>query len=231
MPNVPFNPWLLFIAAAYLVGGIPFGLLIGMARGIDIREHGSKNIGATNTWRVLGKKAGITCFILDVLKGAVPVLVSGAVMHTLGARTLDQTTSWWWLSVGIAAVLGHMFSPYIGFKGGKGVATGFGAMAAFWPHVTVTAFLALAIWIVCAKVSRMVSVSSCIAAVSMPLSLALLRLLGWPAEGLSGAFPYLGVTSILAILVVWRHRSNLVRVLNGTENKLGPKPAAEPNTH
>lgn len=230
MPNAPWIFWLLFALAAYLVGAIPFGLLIGKTRGIDIREHGSRNIGATNTWRVLGKKAGITCFALDVLKGAVPVIVSGAVMHTLGVRTLDQASAWSWLGVGIAAVLGHMFSPYIGFKGGKGVATGFGAMAAFWPGVTITALIALVLWIILAKVTRMVSVSSCVAAVSMPLSVTLLRLAGWPAHGLDGASPYLVVTGVLAILVVWRHRSNLVRVFNGTENKLGRTPSRGPDT-
>lgn len=225
----PTAQWLFFIAAAYLIGAIPFGLLIGRARGIDIREHGSRNIGATNTWRVLGRKAGITCFILDVLKGAIPVLVSGAVMRTLGVRNLDQSSALWWLLVGIAAVLGHMFSPYIGFKGGKGVATGFGVMVAFWPSITITALVALALWIILAKVTRMVSVSSCVAALSMPVSVALLRLAGWPVPGFDGALPSLGVTGLLAILVVWRHRSNLVRVFNGTENKLGPKPAAGPD--
>ncbi len=229
MPNAPFISWLLFIAAAYLVGSIPFGLLIGKMRGIDIREHGSKNIGATNTWRVLGKKAGITCFALDLLKGAAPVLVSGAVMRTLGERSLDQTTAWWWLGVGIAAVLGHMFSIYIGFKGGKGVATGFGVMVAFWPAITLPALIALVLWIILAKATRMVSISSCIAAITLPVSLALLRLAGWPSHGLEGAAPYLGVTGLLAFLVVWRHRSNLIRVFNGTENKLGEKAVSDTN--
>lgn len=218
--------WLLMMGIAYLVGGVPFGLLIGLARGVDIRQHGSRNIGATNTWRVLGARAGTFAFILDFLKGALPVLVSGAIMHTLGARIIATPDAWSWLGVAIAAVLGHMFSPYLRLKGGKGVATAFGAMLALWPHVTFATLIALIVWIACAKVTRMVSASSIAAAIVLPTSIALLRLVGWPIAGFAGAAPFLIVTGALATLVIVRHRANIVRILNGTENRIGAKKQA-----
>ncbi len=133
--------WAALLALAFLAGSIPFGLLIAKSKGVDIRAHGSGNIGATNVGRVLGKRFGFACFFLDALKGALPVVIAGLVVGLWG-RPLEGIASadaWLWLAVGMLALLGHMFSPWIGFKGGKGVATGFGAMVAMWTPLTLPA--------------------------------------------------------------------------------------------
>lgn len=220
--------WALLIAAAYLVGSIPFGLLIGMSRGIDIREHGSRNIGATNAGRVLGRPWGLLCFALDLLKGALPVIAAGWRAGLLGRAILAPTEAALWIAVAVAAVLGHMFPIYLRFKGGKGVATGFGVLLGLWGVLTVPALVALAVWVVAARLTRYVSLSSCLAAGSLPIAAA-----AWVAlsagfqgratiEGLRHAWPFFLMTVGLAGLVVWKHRANLARIRAGTEPKIGP---------
>lgn len=222
--------WLLLSLGAYLIGSVPFGLLIGLARGVDIRQHGSKNIGATNAGRVLGRKWGVLCFVLDALKGAAPVIVAGKMTGVWGVADPAPAASLAWLGVGVAALIGHMFPVWLRFKGGKGVATGFGAMVATWPGVTLPAAAALLAWIVALKITRYVSVSSCVAACVLPVSLAALRAMGWPVGGTwTGAWAYLGVTTLLGAMVVWKHRANFARLRAGTEPKVGrPKPAPTP---
>ena len=166
--------WIGFVALAYLAGSIPFGLLIGLSKGVDIRQHGSGNIGATNAGRTLGRRVGALCFLLDLSKGAAPVLVAGVVMHTLGHRDLTQSQTAWWFAVAGAAIAGHMHPVWLRFKGGKGVATGFGSLVAMWPVVSIAAFVALAIWVLCVRLTRYVGVSSCAAAASLPISIAIL---------------------------------------------------------
>lgn len=220
--------WLIAIAASYLIGGIPFGVLIARSKGIDIRQHGSKNIGATNVWRTLGRKYGLLCFALDFLKGAVPVLAAGAIFKTLGATALPPQTSWLWLAVAVAAVVGHMHSPFLGFAGGKGVATGFGAMVAVWPHITAAALIALAVWLLTLKIWKMVSISSCLAAATMPLAILLLSALArWPG-GPQTAWPFIALTTLVALLVIYKHRANLARIRAGTERRIGASPPAPP---
>ncbi|MCA9297366.1 MAG: glycerol-3-phosphate acyltransferase, partial [Phycisphaerales bacterium] len=116
-----WTPW---IIGAFLAGSIPFGVLIGRFRGINIREQGSKNIGATNVGRVLGKPWGRLCFALDMLKGALPVMIAGLIMNTWGhdLAHLSAIALWGWTLTMVAPVLGHMFPPWLGFRGGKGVA-------------------------------------------------------------------------------------------------------------
>ncbi|GAB4549837.1 MAG: glycerol-3-phosphate 1-O-acyltransferase PlsY [Phycisphaerales bacterium] len=218
----------LMILGAYLIGAIPFGYLIARAKGIDIRAHGSGNIGATNVMRVLGKGPGIACFALDVAKGALPVVIGGALLGVLGRHDLSPGESLVWLWVAITTVVGHMFPVYLDFKGGKGVATGFGALAAMWPVVTPAPVIALALWIVTLKLTRYVSVASCVAAVSLALSIVALRALGWGrpdgadawAHVLAG-WPVIAVMALLGALVVYRHRGNLARVSRGEEPKVG----------
>jgi glycerol-3-phosphate acyltransferase PlsY len=211
-------PLILAIAAAYLLGSLPVGLLMGKAKGVDIREHGSGNIGATNAMRVLGRPLGIACFLLDVAKGALPVVAAGLWLGYLGDESLPTADAFAWFAVGIASVLGHMFSLYIGFKGGKGVATGFGALLGLWPWVTYPAFAALFIWYATLKLTRYVSVSSCVAALSVPISVTTAALI---RDDLPGAWPFAVVTAALAALVIWKHRGNLARVRAGTEPKTG----------
>ena len=211
---------LLFGAAAgFVCGSVPFGLLIARRHGIDIRAHGSGNIGATNVWRVLGPRAGALCFALDVLKGLIPTLSAGWAAGLLGDWRPDQALLWLWQLAMIAPVLGHMFSPFVGFKGGKGVATGLGALLGVYPAMTAAGLGALAVWIVSVKLTRYVGVSSVLAAASLPVwTLLAGRVL---AEGGARVAPCVCVGVLLAALVVYKHRGNLRRTLAGTEPRVG----------
>lgn len=230
--------------AAYLAGSIPFGLLIARTKGIDIRKHGSGNIGATNVWRVLGKGPGLTCFVLDFLKGLAPTLVFGVlvVRSTDTATSLSTSLIAWWLAVAVCAILGHMFPVWLKFKGGKGVATSFGALVGVYPVFSLAALVALVVWLTSAKLTKMVGVSSCLAALAMPIAvmfeLPVARALGWTLAntGTAGgqqtvAWPYVLVSTLLAALVIYKHRANIARTIAGTENKIGAgKPAARAGT-
>jgi acyl phosphate:glycerol-3-phosphate acyltransferase len=225
--------WLLCILAAYLVGAIPFGVLIARSRGIDIRQHGSKNIGATNVGRVLGRRLGILCFVLDVLKGAAPVLAAGIINHVIGhdAQHLSQPQMWLWMAVAAVAVLGHMYSPYIGFVGGKGVATGFGAILAMYPLLTWPAIAAVVVWYLVLRLTRYVSLSSILAALSLPVSSLISAIpahaqrqpLQHTIDHVAHAAPPIIGAAAIALLVVWKHRSNIRRITRGEEPKVGGK--------
>ena len=159
-------PFILFILFAYLLGSVPFGLLIGLSQGKDLRKIGSGNIGATNTGRILGKKWGILCFFLDVLKSLIPMIlvpILNVVDETAGPRELTL-----WLLVGCAAVLGHVFPVYLKFKGGKGVATSLGLVLGLWPYYTLCGAAAFIVWIIGVLITRYVSLSSIIAAICFP---------------------------------------------------------------
>lgn len=214
----PALQWTLAILGAYMLGSVPFGFLIARARGIDIRQHGSRNIGATNVGRVLGRRWGALCFALDTLKGAAAVALAGWWTGALGEAHAPAPEAWLWLGVAIAAVAGHMFTIFLRFKGGKGVATGFGALAAMWPLLTLPALVALGVWLVTLRTTRIVSVSSCVAALSLPLSVAAQSVArgGQWAE----SSPFLIATEALAALVIWKHRGNLRRVASGTEPRV-----------
>jgi len=220
---IPPLPWPAWVALSFLAGSIPFGWLIARAKGVDIRAHGSGNVGATNVGRVLGRKFGIACFVLDALKGAAPTLLAGASRGTLGVAPADLAAGdlWWWLAVAVASLLGHMFSPWIGFRGGKGVATGFGALAAMWTPLTVPAAVALATWLVTVKLTRTVSLASLAGAVAVPVAVAArIALAAEPGRALAAEAPTLGVAVAVALLVGWKHRSNVVRLLRGEELKV-----------
>jgi glycerol-3-phosphate acyltransferase PlsY len=146
---------------------MPFGFLIGKAHGKDLRQIGSGNIGATNAARVLGKKWGIICFLLDVGKGLVPMLL--VPMLWLIDQPFTPREFSLWILVGVAAVLGHVFPVYLGFKGGKGVATSLGIVLGLWPYFTVCGIAVFVIWAATLMIWRYVSLSSMIAAVSFPL--------------------------------------------------------------
>ena len=218
--------WAGVIASAYLVGSIPFGYLVARAKGIDIREHGSGNIGATNVGRVLGKRLGRAVFFLDFAKGAAPVVAAGFLFHILPRSTPDPLTAGLWVTVAVATIVGHVFPIYLRFKGGKGVATTFGALLALWPFVTLPCFVAMLLWAVTLKATRYVSVASCVAAVAVPAGV-----LAASAAGLTtsthgfGAWtiiwPFALATTLVALLVVYRHRGNLARVRAGTEPRVG----------
>lgn len=214
-------PWIIASLAGFVSGSIPFGLLIGRIKGVDVREHGSRNIGATNVGRVLGRPFGYACFVLDALKGAVPVLLAGVLLaeHVPDA----QRTGLLMPLIGIAAILGHIYSPWVSFKGGKGVATSFGALLAMWPLMTFPALGALLLWVVVVKVTHYVSAASMIAALALPV-LLLVRARAWPgSEPMQPAefLPLLIVVTLLAALVIWKHRANIARLRAGTELRVG----------
>jgi len=225
-------PPFMLIPLAFLAGSIPFGFLIARAKGLDIRAHGSGNIGATNVGRVLGKKFGILCFALDFIKGFAPTLAAGLVLGTAQSPTSAPLADvGLWLAAMSAAMLGHVFTPWLGFKGGKGVATGFGAIMGVWPVLTLPAVAAFATWYAVLKLSRYTSVASCAAAAALPLWVALGGLIAvrpttdtsaWPI------WPYLAVASTLAAIAIFMHRTNIKRLRLGTEPKLGQR--AEPGS-
>lgn len=236
--------WALLILASFLSGSVPFGLLIARAKGVDIRRHGSKNIGATNVARVLGWKPGLLCFALDVLKGFAPTFIAGRITGASSMFPLEARAMWLWLAVMAAAVLGHMFSPWVAFKGGKGVATSLGAMLGVFPHLAVPALGALAVWIATVGLTRYVGLASCAAAAALP---GLVWLWGFiagrtvdaarlaaasaaeAAAHHAGRIPLYIVTGLLAALVIYKHRANLARAWAGTENKLGARVPASPD--
>ena len=221
--------WPLFVAGAYVIGSIPFGVLLARTRGIDIRKHGSGNVGATNVGRVLGRRLGLACFVLDVGKGAIPVLVAGWHFQLLGRDTIatPATDSWWWLGVAFAALAGHMASVFLGFRGGKGVATAFGGLVAMWPTLGLAALAAFAAWIMVVLPTRMVSLASMVAAIVLPAVTVWILLSAdvpdsippsdvWPRR-----LPAIIVSSLIGAMILWRHRSNLARIISRTESRIG----------
>lgn len=210
---------LLTVAAAYLIGSIPVGLLIGKAHGIDIRTRGSGNIGATNLGRALGRAWGLTCFVLDVLKGLLPVLAAGYLFGWAGRSDLTGTEIGQWLLIGVLPVIGHVFPVYLKFKGGKGVATGLGVVLGIWPLLTVPALMAALTWLLFAGALRYVGLASVAAAVGLPLYyLVIAEAAGWSLDDTWLLPTGLGV---MALLIVFRHRGNLIRLARGTEARLG----------
>ena len=221
--------WIPFIVAAYVLGSIPFGVLIARSKGVDITSHGSGNIGATNVGRVLGRRFGLVCFALDMAKGAAPVLAAGAWHGDLGspATQIESVDMWLWLAVAAAALIGHMASIFLRFRGGKGVATAFGALLAVWPTLGIPALVALGVWILIMATVRIVSIASMIAAVSLPISVALLMQLDSNGQDLQSGIvaarstPPLAIAGLIAVLVLVRHRSNIARLLKGREQRVG----------
>lgn len=205
---------ILYIVAAYLIGSVPFGFIAGKLRGIDLREHGSCNIGATNAVRVLGKAWGIPVFFCDFLKGMLPLLF---MKYHLGGDITQMSAGdmGWFLGVMFALVMGHTYTCFLGFKGGKGVATTGGCMFAF--SLTI-GFSILGTWIIMMALTRYVSLSSMVAGLMVVLTAA------WEFWYLDGALSTadamaLGLLFLIFSLVVYKHRSNIVRLCNGTEPK------------
>jgi glycerol-3-phosphate acyltransferase PlsY len=204
---------LLFLIMSYALGSVSFALLAGkLLRGIDIREFGSGNVGATNAGRVLGRKVGVGVFLLDVLKGFVPAFVFARACGS-GEDLLVRPG----LLFGVAAILGHSFPFYLRFRGGKGVATSAGVLIAVAPLATG---LALATWVVVIAVTRIVSVASIVAAIVLPCALALME---WNDVRAGGSRDLVVVTALLALLVIFRHRANVRRLLQGVEPRIGSR--------
>jgi glycerol-3-phosphate acyltransferase PlsY len=222
-----YTTFAFIITGAYLLGSIPFGLLIVKAHGKDLRSIGSGNIGATNVSRALGRKWAYICFLLDTLKGLLPMLATMFFIRTTTASgAANQKVVLLWLAVGCAAILGHIFPIYIKFRGGKGVATSFGVALGLWPYYTICALAAIAIWVAVALVWRYVSLASIAASIAFPVALILATILipGWDFAIL---WPLLGAAIAIPIMVVVRHRENIKRLVAGTESKILQKQGAQ----
>jgi glycerol-3-phosphate acyltransferase PlsY len=183
---------------AFLLGSIPFGYILGLVKGIDIRKHGSGNVGATNIARVLGKPYGIAVYILDFLKGYIPTAIA------VGFYGLNSDTTF---LTALGAILGHMFSPFLGFKGGKGVATASGVLFAISP---LLGFITLTIWFIVYKLTGYVSVGSIVAAFS---AMFLAGMFGLPIKVLL-------LIGFVATLILVKHKSNIERLSEGRELKV-----------
>lgn len=198
------------VVGCYLCGSIPFGLIIGKLNKIDIRNHGSGNIGATNVLRVLGKKWGYTCFVLDLLKGLIPVIVSKNL-----ALVNEQSTAAYIPALALfCTVLGHVFSLFLGFKGGKGIATSAGAILAIAPYSLLAG---LVIWFLTFKISGYVSLASILAAIFLPFLTIVentLNLHDTPVSVYSQ-----GMLFVISILVIVKHKSNIHRLKAGNESR------------
>ncbi len=224
---------------AFLLGSVPFGLIIAKIKGIDIREHGSGNIGATNVLRILGKKYGIPCLLLDALKGFIPVVIAVNLVRITGrdlqfhlafldsfhlqlAATEQLKGQFVHVLTALAAVLGHNYSPWIGFKGGKGIATSAGILIALMPMAVV---ILLIVFIITLLATRYVSVASMVSALVLPFLTHLGARFHKSAEGISlweaGTWnkPLFFFSVLIAALAIWKHRANILRLRQGTESR------------
>ncbi|MHC4570785.1 MAG: glycerol-3-phosphate 1-O-acyltransferase PlsY [Planctomycetota bacterium] len=207
--------FVILIIAAYLLGSVPFGLIIAKAHRKDLRSIGSGNIGATNLSRALGRKWAYLCFLLDATKGLIPMLVAAGFISS-PPRIIELLLV---LAVGCAAVLGHIFPIYVKFKGGKGVATSFGVAIGLWPYYTTCSLFALGVWAVTVLIWRYISLASIAASVAFPLALVLVIVLtpGWDFANL---WPLLIAATTIPLIVIVRHRPNIKRLIAGTESKV-----------
>ena len=204
--------WILIVIVSYLLGSIPSGYLVAKSHGIDIRQHGSKNIGATNVLRIMGEKWGYFVFFCDALKGFVSVKVGFSLAGSFGA-TLTLAG----LVAALCCILGHNYPVWLSFKGGKGVATSAGVVIALFPMVIV--LLAGIVWLLVFLLGRYVSLASISAAVALPIAVALFG----PYARINDYWLVLCFSVLAAGLAVWRHRANITRLLNGTESRFGKK--------
>jgi glycerol-3-phosphate acyltransferase PlsY len=202
--------------AAYLLGSIPTGFLVAKARGVDIRKVGSGNIGATNVFRFLGKPAGIFVLFADALKGWLAVVAVPWMINQAFRLPQDQLTQEWLkICAGLCAVLGHNFTCWLHFKGGKGIATSAGVLAALVP---LSLIIILSVWIVVFAFTRYVSLASICAAFALPFA-------AWRTHE---SVTMIAITAALAVLAIYKHKANIKRLLSGTESRLAlKKPATE----
>ncbi len=210
---MPVAVILLIAACAYLLGSIPAGYLAGRATGVDIRQHGSGNVGATNVLRVLGKRYGYGVFFIDALKGFLAVRFAYFVVSRYPARVAHA--EYYAIAAAALAIIGHIAPVWLRFHGGKGVATAAGALFGLMP---IAAGVALVIWIVTFEITRYVSLASAVAAVALPIVLAVLQ-----RSRLGGGSGLLYFSIVMAVLIVWRHRSNFARIRAGTEHRFERK--------
>jgi glycerol-3-phosphate acyltransferase PlsY len=220
--DVMANAWLLgLIVAGYFIGSIPFGLVVGLAKGIDPRTSGSGNIGATNVGRLLGGRYFALVFTLDLLKGMIPVLAAGAILHWEAAIARDYLL---WLLVGAAAIVGHMFSIFLKFKGGKGVATSAGVLLGVFPYYTIPGIIAVVVFVAVFYTTRYVSLGSILGSIAFPLAYVAVGLVrNWPIT--RQQLPLLIFSVVIPAMIVYKHRANIARLRAGTENRIAKRAA------
>ena len=199
---------------AYLLGSIPTGFLVAKARGIDIRTVGSGNIGATNAFRILGRPAGIFVLLADALKGFLACWFVGRLVHQLlaGSSQDDELLK---IIGGVSAILGHNYTCWLKFKGGKGIATSAGVTLALIPEAMA---LALGAWLLLFLLTRYVSVGSLASAIALPLA----------AWGRHYSNRLILIAAVLGVLAIYKHRANIQRLIKGTESRVGKKKKKEP---
>jgi len=237
---------IVFGVCGLVLGSIPFALLLGKANGIDVRTVGSRNVGATNLGRALGLGWFLVCFALDALKGATATVGFGLATGSLGraALELDAGQAWAWLVVAAMPVVGHMYSPWVGFKGGKGVATGLGALLGVFPVLTLPAVGSLVVFLAVLGLWKYVGLASVAAAATLPIwTWYLYSLLLTEREKTAAdaapvdifsteipnvvepvRWPFVTLTVLLAAAVIWKHRGNLERLAAGTEPRIDAGP-------
>jgi len=203
--------WLLIVVLSYLIGSIPWGYLFARSKGIDIRQHGSGNIGAANVLRVMGKKWGYLVFLCDFFKGFLSVKLGSLIAAFFLVNLVLGS-----VIAAIACVLGHDYPILLGFKGGKGIATLAGAVLVLFPPLVFVSFGV--IWIAVFLIGRYTSLASISAAVALPISVPLIV-----AKTETDFLLLVCFSVLMGALAIWRHRSNIVRLLNGTENRFGRK--------
>jgi len=212
----------IIVIISYLVGSIPTSIIISKAaKGIDIREHGSGNAGGTNVMRVLGWKYGLLVIILDALKGAVAVVIVARLFYgPLPFENVSPFDDFTLVQIiaGLSAVIGHIWTIFAGFKGGKGIATALGMLLML---ITVEMLIAIGVFIIVVTISRYVSLGSLTAAISIPISLVLRENVFH--ENIIGYHTILPFVILITLLVIFTHRKNVVRLINGTENRLSFK--------
>ena len=206
---MPVPSYVIVAVAAYLLGSIPTGYLVGRARGIDIRTAGSGNVGATNTFRVLGKLAGMFVLLADCAKGFAAVWLGRWLLKMLGAPEAEMETHC--VVAGIFAVLGHNYTCWLRFKGGKGIATSAGVYLALAPAALG---IALAAFVLAVAVTRYISVGSMVGAIVLPVAV-------WFTH--DNLFLRI-MTIALGVMAIFKHRGNIQRLLAGTENRIGKAP-------
>lgn len=210
---------LIAVLVGYLLGSIPTGYVVARAKGVDIRSAGSGNIGATNVFRILGTPAGILVLLVDAAKGWIAVLIGMRMIWPwIAPDVATGTAEWLGVAAGVAAVLGHNYTFWLGFKGGKGIATSAGVLAGLVP---LALLVALGVWIAVVVLSRYVSLASILGAFVLPFAVWF-----WRYSTLM-----ITITALLAAMAIYKHKSNIQRLLKGTENKVGKKKKPATGSH
>ena len=205
---VPIVGYIVVVLVGYLLGSIPTGFLVAKARGVDIRTVGSGNIGATNVFRFLGKPAGVFVLLADAAKGWLAVIpVAKLVAHWFFPDAGPLSLEWFGICAGIAAILGHNYTCWLHFKGGKGIATSAGVLVAL---VLGPLLIILSIWIVVFALTRYVSLASIGASFALPFA-------AWAVDGSTNIIV---VTAVLGALAIYKHKANIQRLIKGTEHRM-----------